>query len=125
MRLQKAITLNFNNTQSTTALVQVPFQVGKFHVHNIAYNNEKVTGSNRHQYGVLSSNMGNVNQPLGIFYNDRSQPISTHSDNSFTFSSPVNINSFYSFDLSIPTWDGGDDEVLLLIEFTSADEVFE
>lgn len=121
MRVQKIITLNFNNTQSTTAMVQVPFLVSNFHVHGISYNNEKATAG-IHKYGYLTSNLPNTNQVLGMFYNDSTYPMSVNTDNSFEFKTPQVINGSYNFTISRPTWDAGNDEVLLLIEFVGDDK---
>lgn len=121
MRVQKIISLNFNNSQTTTAMVQVPFLVRNFHVQGISYNTEKATAG-LHKYGYLTSNLPDKDQVLGIYYNDSTYPMSGNTNNSFEFKTPQVINGSYNFTISRPTWDGGNDEILLLVEFLGDDK---
>ena len=121
MRITKIIELTFNNTQNTTALIQVPFLVKQFRVIAAAYNNGDETQAEEGKYGFLKSNLGDLNSPLAVYFQEKIYPVSTTYQNIFEFSTPKQINGYYNFELSIPTLNGGDDKMIIMLEFLNED----
>lgn len=117
MRLTKIINLSFANSQQATTNIHVPFMVQSLHVHQIAYNNTQAVGSHKALYGYITSNLTDGNQPLGLYYQDNTNPYNGTSNNVYEFRNPTPINGTYTFDISLPTLHSGTDELLLIIEF--------
>lgn len=117
MILTKAIQLTYDDTQQATAFISVPFMVKKIHVHQIAYNNGTNIGTNKAKYCIITSDLTDGNQPLGIYYQDNEMPFAGIADNKYEFRNPTPINGTYSFNISEPTVQNGTDELIIIIEF--------
>lgn len=117
MILTKAIQLTYDDTQQATAFINVPFMVKYLHVHQIAYINENNMGANKAKYGIITSDLTDGNQPLGIYYQDSAVPYSGVADNKYEFRNPTPINGTYTFNISQPTVSNGQDELYIIIEF--------
>ena len=117
MILTKVIELTYDDTQQATAQINVPFMVKSIHVHQIAYINENHMGNNKAKYGIITSDLTDGNQPLGLYYQDSSVPYSGVADNKYEFRNPTPINGNYNFHISQPTVTNGADELYIIIEF--------
>ena len=116
MLITKVIELIFDDTQQANAQINVPFMVQSIHVHQIAYINENNMGTNKPEYGIITSDLTDGNQPLGIYYQD-SAPYSGVADNKYEFRNPTPINGTYNFHISKPPVSNGADELYIIIEF--------
>lgn len=117
MKVVKLIELTYQNTQNTTAFVNVPFEVSKAIVRQISYYNGDNATPHDQRFVVITSDITDQNQPLGIVFNDRDQGLVSNPNTEFQFLNPRNITGEYSFRINRPTVHSGTDTVQLLIEF--------
>ena len=130
-KLTKFIPLTFDaytTGATTTARISVPFKVKTIHIKSAAYTASTLGDTN---YVTLMSDLV-VNNPLAILFQDTTYSSATVQDIEHQFSNPLDINGTFNFWLL--NMDGspasttslviGVDQVGLVIEFNSADEVF-
>lgn len=124
MKVVKLIELTFANTQTTTKYVNIPYKVSKIIVKQISYINQNsmeviVIGGSyfTSQFTVISSDIVEQNQPLGIVYDHKEHGSLSTPETTFESLNPRNISGHFTFTLNKPTVNGGTDRVQLLIEF--------
>jgi hypothetical protein len=117
MKVVKLITLTYANTQQTTSYINVPFEVSKAIVRQISYVNGDNSSGHSAEYVIITSDMVEQNQPLGMVYNDRDQGSMSFPQTTYEFLNPRNITGEYTFSINKPTVHSGTDTVQLLIEF--------
>ena len=129
-KLTKFIPLSFpaGAASRTTARISIPFKVKTIHVKSAAYKAGTIGTAN---YVTIMSDL-TVNNPLAILNQDTTYSSATVQDIEHQFSNPLDINGTFNFWLL--NMDGspasttslviGVDQVGLVIEFNSAEEVF-
>lgn len=128
MKRTIAIYLGFNNSNSATAQITVPFKVSRIHCKGLSYNGGTNPVAGAAQYGVISSDLVD-NQPLGIFYNDVTYSFASNKDVELTLYTPRTINGTYTFYLTndqgnpYTPLNNGLDLVILLLEFNEFNEI--
>jgi hypothetical protein len=127
MRITKSIFLSFS-TSSTTAYINVNFDVSHMHCRSISYQRGGTTSSTP-KYGVLLSDL-TENEPLGIFYNDSAYSTAPGLNSIHEFQGKKKISGFYNFTMLYA--DGTPlspvntpDYIVLLLEFTDESSKFE
>jgi len=130
-KLTKFIPLTFvaNTTAArTTARISVPFKVKTIHIKSAGYTAGTLGDT---VYVALMSDLV-VNNPLAILFQDTTYSSATVQDIEHEFYNPCDINGTYNFWLLNMDGTAGqttslvttDDQVGLIIEFNSADDVF-
>ncbi len=119
MRLTKAINLTFVSVPNASAAVNVPFQVKRIHIKNIAY----YPGSALTTYNYVVSDL-TQNQPLGIVSLNTVYPINNIQNMTYEFQNPQVISGNYNFTLyltggAIATVAGATDYMTIIAEFDS------
>jgi hypothetical protein len=130
-KLTKFIPLTFDaytTGSRTTARISVPFKVKTIHIKSAGYTASTLGETN---YVALMSDLV-VNNPLAILFQDTTYSSATVQDIEHQFSNPLDING--SFNFWLLNMDGspasttslalGIDQVGLIIEFNSPDEIF-
>jgi hypothetical protein len=123
-RVTKVIYLPYNATDTAQATISIPFNVKSVKVKKIVYSaNASYTS---YFYQVLTSNMFNRDEPLGIVFVGTAAGMQLTSNTEVVkeFSTPVNISGTYSFNLvNVDGTSGGSqysDYCVLILEFLSA-----
>jgi hypothetical protein len=126
MRITKVINLTFTASPTTTAVVNIPFEVKGIHVKSMAYN-AGTNGTTRYVY-VNSDLTGN--QPMGFINQDTTYSSGTVKDIEIIFNKPTYINGTYTFQLYLLSGGiagtsnngGATDTCAIIAEFNSPDE---
>lgn len=118
MRQTKIIDLIFNDSRTTTARVHFNQHVKSIRVLDLVYeNSEDINTTDKETFGYLSSNLGDQDSILGIYYQNKNVQNKAMSPVQIDFDIPKVINSVYTFTISELPYDDGFDKIHLLLEF--------
>ena len=111
-------------TNSTQATISIPFNVKTIKVKQILYSSNSLY--TLYFYQVLTSNLFNSDEPLGLVLvglADAGSQLTSNSEIVKEFVTPVNISGTYTFNLSLVDGSAGgsllQDYCVLLLEFNS------
>lgn len=124
MKVNKAIFLQYANTDNATANISVNFPVKSIHVKSAAYSSDLPTPADTQRYITLFSDLSN-REPLAILYNDTAFSSQQFCDVNFQPSQPITVNGTYNFYITYPSGDAYLDAntnfISLILEFNGVD----
>jgi hypothetical protein len=118
MKTTRAIYLDFNNTPTSKAFINIPFAVKRLRVKNIVY----LPAAAATAYQLLFCSIS-PNEPLGFVYQSDDLTVNTYSNIEIEFNNPIAISNEYIFQLK--NLNGtigsatGDDDCSIVMEFLS------
>jgi hypothetical protein len=98
MKYNRAISLTFTqNNPNASVIINVPIMVKRIHCKQIAFMGE-IPAAGSAEYGFVVSDL-TQNQPIAMFYDDSTYPLSMGNDVEFEFQNPQPVNGTYTFSL--------------------------
>jgi len=124
-KVNRAVYLNFTNSNRASAQVTIPFKVKYIKTKSIVYKDDTVPLLVTNvKYGTVSSDLCS-HEPIGVFINDYTVASNHNDDITFVSRHPLDLNATYDFYCR----DGNgnslvlDGRMIIILEFTESLEL--